>query len=105
MGGTSLASICTFRISDLKKCVDKTTSCSKPLYSSFERFCHTATSSTILVIFKLSLQGHAYRYGRSKISTCRGTSLASKCTFRISDFKHFVDKTTSGSKRLFSFYF
>ena len=53
--GTSLASICTFRISDFKNFVDKTTSCSKPLFSSFERFCHPATSSTILVIFKLSL--------------------------------------------------
>ena len=53
--GTSLASICTFRISDFKNFVDKTTSCSKPPFSSFERFCHPATSSTILVIFKLSL--------------------------------------------------
>ena len=53
--GTCLASICTFQISDFKNFVDKTTSCSKPLYSSFERFCHPATSSTILVIFKLSL--------------------------------------------------
>ena len=40
-----------------------------------------------------------------KIPACRGISLASKCTFRISDFKNFVDKITSGSMPIFSIYF
>ena len=40
-----------------------------------------------------------------KISACRGISLASIYTFRISDFKNFADKITSGSMPIFSFYF
>ena len=40
-----------------------------------------------------------------KISACRGISLASICTFRISDLKNVVDKITSGSMPVFSFYF
>ena len=38
-----------------------------------------------------------------KIPAYRGISLASNDTFRIYDFKNVVDKTTSGSKPLFSF--
>ena len=53
--GISLPSCCIFRISEFKHFVDKTTSGSKPLFSSFERFFHPVTISTILVIFKLSL--------------------------------------------------
>ena len=53
--GTSLPSNCTFRNSDFKTVIDKTTSDSKPLISSFEGFCHSATIATIMVIFKLSL--------------------------------------------------
>ena len=40
--------------------------------------------------------------GIPKIPACRGTSLTFICTFRISDFKNFVDKTTSCRKPLFS---
>ena len=40
-----------------------------------------------------------------KISACSGISLAFKGTFRISDFKNFADKITSGSMPIFSFYF
>ena len=53
--GISLDFKCTFRISDFKNVVDKTSSGNKSLFSSFERFCLPATISTILVIFKLSL--------------------------------------------------
>ena len=43
--------------------------------------------------------------GIPKIPACRGISLASNCTFRIYEFKNVVDKITSGSMPLFSFYF
>ena len=40
-----------------------------------------------------------------KMHACRGISLASNCTFRIYEVKNVVDKITSGSMPLLSFYF
>ena len=103
--GTSLASICTFQISDFKNFVDKTTSWRKPLLSSFERFCHPATSSTIWLFSNCRCKNMHADMSIPKIPAYRGISLASNDTFRIYDFKNFVDKSTSGSMPIFSFYF
>ena len=103
--GISLASDYNFRISDLKNCVDKTSSGSKSLFSSFERFCLPATISTILVILNRHCKNMHAGMSIPKIPACRGISLASNCTFWIYEFKNVVDKITSGSMPLFSFYF
>ena len=57
--------------------------------------CHVS-SAFFNIVFRLAL---------SNLSACRGISLASIYTFRISDFKNFADKITSGSMPIFSFYF